>query len=75
MALRVFPSAHTNPVFVLVNDQPIRVQKSAAWCRQAVDQCWKMKQGGIRAEERSAAGAAYDSARKVYDGIMKEAVK
>lgn len=75
IALRIFPSAHTNPVFVLVDDKQIRVQKSAEWCRQAVDQCWKMKQSGIRAEERSAAAAAYDDARKIYDGIIKDSVK
>ncbi len=69
IALRIFPTVHTNPVFVLVNDQPILVPKSAAWCRAAVDQCWKMKQAGIRPEEREAAAAAYDRARKVYDGM------
>ncbi|HZH63262.1 MAG TPA: CehA/McbA family metallohydrolase, partial [Flavisolibacter sp.] len=61
VALRVFPSAHTNPVFVLVDNSPIRVQKSAEWCRQVVDQCWKMKQNSIRAEERSAAAAVYNA--------------
>jgi hypothetical protein len=32
-----------------------------------------MKQGNIRSEERAAAEAAYDDARKVYDKIIKEA--
>lgn len=75
IALRIFPSVHTNPVFVLVNNKPIRVQKSAQWCRQAVDQCWRMKQAAIRTEERDAAEAAYNTARKVYDEIIKEAIK
>lgn len=74
IALRVFASAHTNPVFVLVNNKPIHVQKSAAWCRQAVDQCWKMKQNNIRAQERAAAEAAYNNARKIYDGIIQDAI-
>lgn len=75
VALRVFPSAHSNPVFVTVNNQPIRVLKSAEWCRQVVDQCWKMKQNNIRKEEQSAAEAAYNNARKVYDEIIANAGK
>lgn len=72
VALRVFPSAHTNPVFVVVNKQPIAVQKSAAWCRQVVDQCWKMKAPGISAAERPAAAAAYETARKVYEAVERK---
>jgi hypothetical protein len=72
VALRVFPSSHTNPVFVMVDGQAIHERKSAEWCRQVVDQCWKMKQGNIRPEERIAAEAAYDNARKIYDKIIKE---
>ena len=73
VALRIFPSSHTNPVFVLVDGKPVRVLESAKWCRQAVNQCWKMKQNNIRAEEQVAAKAAYDKARHVYDKIIKEA--
>jgi hypothetical protein len=73
MALRVFPSSHTNPVFVIINNQPIQVRKSAEWCLQAVRQCWKMKQSNIRPTERPAAEAMYDKAAKLYEKIMKEA--
>lgn len=72
VALRIYPSSHTNPVFVIVDGKPVRESKSAAWCRQSVDQCWKMKQGNIRQEERAAAEAVYDEARKIYDRIIKE---
>jgi hypothetical protein len=71
--LRIYPSSHTNPVFVIVDGKPIDERKSAEWCRQAVDQCWKMKQANIRSEERTAAEAAYDEARKIYDKIIREA--
>lgn len=67
VALRIFPSSHSNPVFVIQNGQPIQVYKSAEWCRQAVEQCWKMKQGNIRAEEREAAAAMYEKARRIYE--------
>ena len=72
VALRVYPSSHTNPVFVIVDGKPIHELRSAEWSRKAVDQCWKMKQGNIRAEERAAAEEIYNKARKVYDEIIKE---
>jgi hypothetical protein len=72
VALRVYPSSHTNPVFVLVDNKPIRERKSAEWCRTALDQCWKTKQNNIRPEERGEAEAAYNEARKIYDRIIAE---
>ena len=72
IALRIYPSAHTNPVFVIVDGKPIHERKSAEWCRQAVDQCWKMKQANISVQERPAAEAAYNEARKIYDKIIRE---
>jgi len=72
VALRVYPSCHTNPVFIIVNGKPIHIRQSAEWCRRAVDQCWKMKQANIRAEERNAAEAAYNNARSIYDKIIQE---
>jgi hypothetical protein len=73
IAVRVYPSAHTNPIFVTVGGNPVRIQKSAEWMRNAVDQCWKMKSPLIRKEERDAARVAYDHARNVYDEIIREA--
>lgn len=73
IALRIFPSVHTNPVFIIVNKKPIGLKKSAQWCRQAVDQCWQQKEKNIRKEEKPAAETAYNKAREVYDKIIKEA--
>lgn len=73
VALRVFPSAHTNPVFIEVGGEPIRgSKKSAEWCRQAVDVCWKEKSKRIREPEMETARAAYDKARVTYDKIIAE---
>jgi hypothetical protein len=72
IALRIYPSSHTNPVFVTVDGKPIHIRKSAQWCRESVDQCWKMKQANIRPEERSDAEAAYNKAREVYDNMIKQ---
>ena len=73
LAIRILPSVHTNPIFVDVADQPVRVnRRSAQWCRDAVDVCWESKQGRIHAHERDAAAAAYQHARQVYDQILAQ---
>lgn len=73
IAVRIFPSVHTNPVFVEVGAKPIRTsRKSAEWCRRAVDVCWQAKVDRIRPTERDQAKAAYDSARKYYDLVQAE---
>ena len=73
VTLRILPSSHTNPIFVLVNNQPIRAsQKSAEWCLKAVDQCWTQKARRISAKELPAAEKAYDHARQVYQKILAE---
>jgi hypothetical protein len=73
VCLRIFPSSHTNPVFVLVDDKPIRAsKKSAEWCLKAIDKCWQQKKRGIRQSEQEQAAAAYDKARKAYRKILAE---
>ncbi len=71
VAIRIYASSHTNPIFTIVDKKPIREKKSAEWCRKAVDQCWEMKNGMIRTDEKVAAKKAYDHARKVYDDIIR----
>ena len=73
IAARILPSSHTNPVFVVVADKPIRAsRRSAEWCLSAVDQCWTQKAPAIRPEERDEARAAYDHAREVYKRLIAE---
>ncbi len=73
VAVRVFPSAHTNPVFVEVDNKPIRAsRKSAQWCLEAVDRCWGAKSPSIRDSERADAEAAYEVAREAYRRILGE---
>ena len=73
VALRIFPTSHTNPVFVEVDEKPIRAsKKSAEWCLEAVDVCWNSKKGRMRAWEMKDAKAAYDVARTAYRRIRDE---
>lgn len=73
IALRVYPSSHTNPIFIEVAGKPVRSSlASAQWCRRAVDVCWEQKKKRIRPEELAAAAEAYDHARAAYDRILRE---
>lgn len=73
VAIRTFPSAHTNPFFVLVGDKPIRANRnSAEWCLQGIDQCWMSKRETYRKEELPQAEADYEQARKNYRKILEE---
>ena len=75
IALRILPSAHTNPIFIEIAGAPIRSsRRSAAWCRQAVDVCWEQKRTRIRPSELGAAEEAYSHARKRYDMIASTCV-
>src|SRR5262249_6380246 len=76
VALRIYPSSHTNPVFVVVGGKPIRAsRKSAEWCLKSVDQCWSQKEKRTRPEELPAAQAAYDAARRAYEKILNESAE
>lgn len=75
VALRIFPSSHTNPIFVLVDDKPIRAsRRSAQWCLRGVDQCWSQKQRFLAPAEMEDAKAAYEHARQTYRKILAECV-
>ena len=75
IATRVYPSSHSNPVFVKIDNKPIQEKLSAEWCIRASDACWKMKELSIRSEERKAAEAAYKEAREVYQKIVAAEMK
>ncbi len=73
VALRIIPSSHTNPIFVTVNNQPIRASReSAEWCLASVNQCWTQKEPKISKAELPDAVQAYDHAREVYKKLIEE---
>ncbi len=73
VALRIRASSHTNPIFVVVDQKPIRVKRSLEWCLKGVDQCWSQKEPLIDAKEHADAVAAYDHSREVYRARLAEA--
>jgi len=73
VAVRILPSSHTNPVFVLVGGKPVRAsRRSAQWCLAGVNQCWTQKAPKISAAELPEARKAYDHAREVYEKLVSE---
>jgi hypothetical protein len=76
IALRQFPQLHTNPVMVLVNDQPIRASKrSAQWCIGVIEQLWKVRGHEILAEEREEAKKTFGKALEIYRKIEAESAE
>jgi len=73
VALRILPSAHTNPIFITVGGRPARAsRRSAEWCLKAVDQCWRQKAPKMAAKERAEAERAYEYARQIYRKVLAE---
>jgi hypothetical protein len=73
LALRILPSSHTNPIFVLVDGKPIRAShRSAEWCLKGVDQCWSQKKRFIKSDEMQDAERAYEHARQTYKRLVEE---
>lgn len=73
VALRHYPQLHTNPVNVIVAGQPIRAsQKSAQWCVGVIEQLWRARSAGIRAEERDEAKKTFEQAIDIYKKIIAE---
>jgi len=71
VALRILPSAHTNPVFVELGNKPIRASKrSAQWCRDCVDKLWEVKSPFMRESEHPAAAEAFDHCRRRHAGTV-----
>ena len=73
VALKIYPSSHTNPIFVKIDDQPIISRKSAEWAQRAVDQAWKMKSPQIRESELEEAEKAYKNAKSIYKQMERSA--
>jgi hypothetical protein len=73
VAVRVFPHVHSNPIRVLIHDQPVRASRhSAEWLMAGLEQCWKSKEKTYKGPERAEAEAAYDHARAVYREILAQ---
>jgi hypothetical protein len=73
VALRSYPQLHTNPVNVIVGGKPIRASReSAKWCVGVIEQLWKARGQGIKADERPEAEKTFQKAIEIYQKIAEE---
>jgi hypothetical protein len=73
VALRIFQTSHSNPIFAIVGDKPIRAsRKSVQWCLSGVDKCWQQKQRTYKPAEMEDAKSAYEHAKEVYKKLLAE---
>ena len=73
VALRILPSSHTNPIFVIFDGEPIRAsRRSAEWCLASLEQCWSQKSRFYDEDEMQDAIEAYEHARQTYRRIISE---
>jgi hypothetical protein len=73
IALRQFPQLHTNPVRVVVGNQPIRASRSSAvWCAESVRMLWANRRRFISDAERPDARDAYLRTLQKLSGIFQE---
>ena len=74
VALRHFPTLHTNPVSVLIGGKPIRAsRRSAEWCVGVIEQLWRVRAKDIAAAERAEAEQTFRKAIDIYRKIAAEA--
>ena len=72
IAIRQFPQLHTNPVYVIINGEPIRAsRRSALWCVEMIEKLWTNRSKRIRKDERDEAHAAYQRAIKHYRDVAR----
>jgi hypothetical protein len=73
VALRILPSSHTNPIFVLVDGKPIRAsRRSAQWCLDSVKKCEGQKKRFMKEDEKTDFETAYAHARGEYERLLAE---
>jgi hypothetical protein len=73
VAMRILPSSHTNPIFVLVDGKPIRAsRRSIEWCLKGVDKCWSQKERFLKGDEKEQGKEAYAHARSTYEKLLAE---
>ncbi len=76
VALRQFPQLHTNPVNVVVAEQPIRDSRdSALWCAESIRLLWNNRHNQIAESERAAAEKSYQNAIELYTRIADECAR
>ncbi len=74
VAVRHFPQLHSNPINVIVAQQPIRASRdSARWCVEITRLLWNNREQNIAEAEREQAKQTFDHTLEVFKQIAQEA--
>ena len=73
VALRLMGAGHSNPVFVLVDNKPVRASRaSVEWSQRALLQAYDAESSRWSPEDAPVAAAAFQYAYEIYGGILNE---
>lgn len=73
VAIRHFPQMHTNPVSVIVGNQPIRASRSSAlWCAEGIRNLIETRMRFISKDEKAEALKTFEKAIATYEKIAAE---
>jgi hypothetical protein len=75
LAVRILPSAHSNPVWVSVSDKPTRTaRESARWCLDSINAVWQTHGPRIAAKDQTIAREAVEHARNTFERILSDTI-
>jgi hypothetical protein len=73
VALRIMGAAHTNPVFVLINNAPVRGSRaSVEWSMRSLLETYEARNASWSSYDAQHVHAAYEYAYAVYEKILTE---
>ena len=73
MAVRIFPSCHSNPIYISVKNKPVRASRqSAQWCIDCIQAAWSHLGPRIAQQHQAEAIAAKDHALATFQRILNE---
>ena len=73
VAVRIFPSCHSNPIYISVEAKLIRAShQSAQWCIDCIEAAWMRLGPRIAQQHQTEANAAKDHALMTFHRILNE---
>ena len=73
IAIRIFPSCHSNPIYVNVQNKPVRAsRRSAQWSIDCIQAAWRRLGPRIALQHKAEANAAREHAIATFNRILDE---
>jgi hypothetical protein len=73
VAVRIFPSCHSNPIYVSIENKPVRTSRqSAQWCIDCIQAAWRRHGSRIAQSGQAEANTAKQHALATFHRILNE---